>query len=201
MATIVLRSVKGSKLTHAEADANFNNLNEQKLEAGVLNAASTILTRDKDNNLVAVVIAEGQIIGRLVDGSIKGLSIAEAKTLLAVAITDVTGLEAALALKATEADLTLVEDDVADLQTDVADLEAALNGMSIFAQGTDTLAAGTKAVTVALMLATDRVVVGVVTPGGTQGALFTTGAEAGGFTCKSTDIADTSTFFYIVFRP
>lgn len=33
MATIVLRSVKGSPLTNNEVDANFNNLNTAKLEA------------------------------------------------------------------------------------------------------------------------------------------------------------------------
>ena len=32
MSTIVLRNTKGSELTTAEADANFNNLNTDKLE-------------------------------------------------------------------------------------------------------------------------------------------------------------------------
>ena len=34
MATITLRSVKGSPLTNTEVDANFTNLNNDKLESG-----------------------------------------------------------------------------------------------------------------------------------------------------------------------
>lgn len=34
MATITLRSVKGAPLTNTEVDANFTNLNNDKLESG-----------------------------------------------------------------------------------------------------------------------------------------------------------------------
>lgn len=57
MATITLRSVKGAPLTNTEVDANFTNLNNDKLESGsvtssdfsgtttllILNAAGTTL--------------------------------------------------------------------------------------------------------------------------------------------------------------
>lgn len=42
MSTIVTRAGKGSALTHAEVDANFNNLNNDKLQSGNTAAALTI---------------------------------------------------------------------------------------------------------------------------------------------------------------
>lgn len=42
MSTIVTRSVKGSPLTHNEVDANFNNLNTDKIQSGNTVAALTI---------------------------------------------------------------------------------------------------------------------------------------------------------------
>lgn len=220
MAAITTRAAKGAALSHAEMDANLENLNNAKLEADSYSANNTLLIRDKDGNLIAQTIAEGSILGRLVGGNIKGMTPAELKTLLALALADVAGLVDALNAKAASAhnhaiadvtdlqttldgldtDLTAAENAITDLEADVADLQGALNGLTVFATGTDTLVAGTKAVSVLDMLATDKVVVGVLVPGGTQGALFTTGSEVGGFTCKSTDGADTSTFFYIVYR-
>lgn len=44
MSTITLRSVKGSPLTNAEVDANFNNLNTDKLESSVAAATYAPLT-------------------------------------------------------------------------------------------------------------------------------------------------------------
>ena len=40
MATIVSRAGKGSPLTHAEVDANFNNLNNDKVETSALGTAA-----------------------------------------------------------------------------------------------------------------------------------------------------------------
>ncbi len=44
MSTIVTRAGKGSALTHAEVDANFVNLNNDKLQSGNTAAALTITT-------------------------------------------------------------------------------------------------------------------------------------------------------------
>jgi len=40
MATIVTRAGKGSPLTHNEVDANFNNLNSDKVESSALGTAA-----------------------------------------------------------------------------------------------------------------------------------------------------------------
>jgi len=44
MATIVTRAGKGSALTHTEMDANFNNLNNDKLEAGSVTTSGLTMT-------------------------------------------------------------------------------------------------------------------------------------------------------------
>ena len=46
MATIVTRAGKGSPLTHAEVDANFNNLNSDKVESSALGTAAYTDTTD-----------------------------------------------------------------------------------------------------------------------------------------------------------
>lgn len=46
MATIVTRAGKGSPLTHAEVDANFNNLNSGKAETSALGTAAYAATTD-----------------------------------------------------------------------------------------------------------------------------------------------------------
>ena len=46
MATITTRAGKGSPLTHAEVDANFNNLNNDKIEASALGTAAYAATTD-----------------------------------------------------------------------------------------------------------------------------------------------------------
>jgi ribosomal protein L35AE/L33A len=45
MSTITLRSVKGSPLTNNEVDANFSNLNNDKIETATSNDGSVILSR------------------------------------------------------------------------------------------------------------------------------------------------------------
>ena len=59
MTTIYLRSTKGSPLTNAEVDANFNNLNTDKIEvadAVVENTANKIVKRDVNGNFSAGTI-------------------------------------------------------------------------------------------------------------------------------------------------
>ena len=46
MATIVTRAGKGSPLTHAEVDANFNNLNSDKAETSALGTAAFTASTD-----------------------------------------------------------------------------------------------------------------------------------------------------------
>ena len=54
MATIVTRSGKGSSLTHTEVDANFTNLNSDKLEvAGGTMSGNLVLNADPTANLQA----------------------------------------------------------------------------------------------------------------------------------------------------
>ena len=48
MATITTRAGKGSPLTHAEVDANFTNLNTDKLEASAVSAFGGTLIDDAD---------------------------------------------------------------------------------------------------------------------------------------------------------
>ena len=46
MATIVTRAGKGSPLTHAEVDANFSNLNSDKVESSALGTAAYTASTD-----------------------------------------------------------------------------------------------------------------------------------------------------------
>jgi len=48
MATITTRAGKGSPLTHAEVDANFNNLNTDKLESSAVSTFGGTLIDDAD---------------------------------------------------------------------------------------------------------------------------------------------------------
>jgi hypothetical protein len=48
MATIVTRSGKGSPLTNAEVDGNFNNLNSDKVETSAISAFGGTLIDDAD---------------------------------------------------------------------------------------------------------------------------------------------------------
>jgi uncharacterized GH25 family protein len=66
MSTITLRNVKGSPLTNAEVDANFNNLNTDKVETANTtsdNVANKVVVRDADGNFAA-----GQITATLITG-------------------------------------------------------------------------------------------------------------------------------------
>lgn len=48
MATVTTRAGKGSPLTHAEVDANFTNLNTDKLESSAVSAFGGTLIDDAD---------------------------------------------------------------------------------------------------------------------------------------------------------
>ena len=95
--TIVKRLVKGSKLTHAELDGNFDHLENNKLNKSVLATNNAVLIKDSGGNIVEVVVEASRIMGRSATGEIRPLTATEVKTLLAIAIADVSGLTAALA--------------------------------------------------------------------------------------------------------
>src|SRR5690606_41293877 len=129
MATIVLRTVKGSKLTTEEVDANFGNLNNAKLETSAYNNNNTLLIRDKDGNISSVVVDEIRIVGRLTDGNIAGLTIAQVKEVLALDIDNVAGLQAELDGKSDTGhahdmiDVTGLQRSLDDIGTNLTDLE------------------------------------------------------------------------------
>ena len=68
MSTIVLRSVKGSPLTHNEVDDNFNNLNVDKIQSGDTVAALTItsLVTTNDATINGVTVGKGQCTGLII---------------------------------------------------------------------------------------------------------------------------------------
>lgn len=79
MTTITLRSVKGSALSHTEADDNFNNLNQDKVETSAGVTADANLTDD------ALVRGKGGALGTQTTGitvndsdviSLKGVALA-----------------------------------------------------------------------------------------------------------------------------
>ena len=47
MATIVTRAGKGSQLSHTELDANFTNLNTDKIELSNLSVSTASASRDR----------------------------------------------------------------------------------------------------------------------------------------------------------
>jgi hypothetical protein len=98
MSTIVLRSVKGVPLTNAEVDANFSNLNTDKLEASTT-ATLTNKTINLTNN--TLVASSAQLAAAVSDGTGSGaLVFANSPTLVtptlgtptSVTLTNATGL-------------------------------------------------------------------------------------------------------------
>jgi hypothetical protein len=67
MATIVTRAGKGAPLTHNEVDANFTNLNTDKLESGSTAASLTITSADINGGTI-----DGTVIGGSTPAAISG---------------------------------------------------------------------------------------------------------------------------------
>lgn len=59
MATIVTRSGKGSPLTNAEVDANFTNLNDDKVETSAISAFGGTLIDDADAEAARTTLGLG----------------------------------------------------------------------------------------------------------------------------------------------
>lgn len=84
MATITTRSGKGSALTHAEVDANFNNLNNDKFETsgGTISGATTVsgkLTATNVNPDIRVV-AVGYFTGAAATVRASGITASRSST-------------------------------------------------------------------------------------------------------------------------
>lgn len=119
MAVITLRLIKGEPLTFEEVDANFNNLNADKLEKGLYSAPNVMLATNGSGEVVPISIPEVRIVGRLTGGQVKALTMSELKAILALEMSDVNGLEDAL--------------EAIDLNVDIADvggLQAALDALN-----------------------------------------------------------------------
>jgi hypothetical protein len=168
---IVKRLVKGSKLTHAELDGNFDFLNDNKINNSALNANYSVLVKDSGGNITKVVLPINSVLGRLATGEIVALSAENIKTII--------DLATALALKA---DVSL------------------LNGKKIVAQGTAVLVAGAVDVVIPDFVDTDMVQMTHQGGAGTAGFLKVSNKEAGEFTITSSNAADLGTIFYQVWR-
>lgn len=115
---LVFRDVKGEDLTPDEVDDNFRDLDDRKLNAALLGSNSALIIKDKDGNITIVSIAEDRIMGRLAGGNIAGLTAAQIKTLIAIVISDVDGLQTALDGKAASSHTHTIA-NVTDLQTNL----------------------------------------------------------------------------------
>ncbi len=78
MSTIVTRAGKGSPLTHTEVDANFTNLNTDKIESG--------------NTVASLIITSADINGGTIDGTTIGGSTPAAGTFTTLTATGQTSL-------------------------------------------------------------------------------------------------------------
>jgi hypothetical protein len=73
MATIVTRASKGSALTFAEGDANFTNLNTDKLEASggtITGYKETVFSLGTTSGTVAPDVANGNVQSITLDGNL-----------------------------------------------------------------------------------------------------------------------------------
>lgn len=70
MSTIVTRSSKGTTLTWAEADANFNNLNTDKIQVSTITGATSKST-PVDADVVPIVDSVGGLLNKLTWANIK----------------------------------------------------------------------------------------------------------------------------------
>lgn len=115
---IIKRTTKGSALTHAELDGNFDHLDSVKVEKSTL-GNNQLLYRDKDGNLTVLTVNEQELVGRLTGNNIDGLDATTVKNILSLVIADVSGLQTTLDGKASTSHIHSIA-DVTDLATELA---------------------------------------------------------------------------------
>lgn len=74
---ITYRAAKGSDLTPAEVDANFNELDTNKVDKGAFAANNTLLIKNNAGVITQITVANNRIIARLATGEIKAITAAE----------------------------------------------------------------------------------------------------------------------------
>lgn len=90
MSTIVTRAAKGSALTHNEVDANFVNLNTDKIQSGNTVGALTITSATINGGIITgitdLAVADGGTGASTVAGAQANLQVDAAGTAAALAI-------------------------------------------------------------------------------------------------------------------
>jgi hypothetical protein len=87
---ITLRTVKGSKLTHAELDQNFVDLDNNKINKSTLTGNNKMLVSTSAGELDDITVPASRLVGRLASGGIAALTVAQVKTLLAIVAADIS---------------------------------------------------------------------------------------------------------------
>lgn len=185
MSTIILQSEKGEKLTAAEVDQNFVNLNEGKMETSTFGSANTILIKNNSGEFAAITVAASRIIGRKASGEIVAMTVAELLVMLGLSISSISGLEAELAEK-------LEEDEVN------AAINTAMGDKTLIASGVATLTAGAVTVENAEVLETD--IIELHHQGGSEQGWLTLEKDDEEFTITSSNALDDGEVFYRVWR-
>lgn len=168
---IVKRLVKGSKLTHAELDGNFDFLDDAKINKSILNSNHSVLVKDSGGNITRVIMAINTVLGRKASGEIVGLTADDIKTLI--------DLNTLLNAKAPASHI---------------------GPYRVVAAGTVNLIAGTKEVELPDFEATDMVMLTHQGGAGPAGFLEVSAKEAGAFTITSSNGGDLGQVFYQTYR-
>lgn len=87
MSVILLRSAKGSPLTHTEMDTNWTNLNNDKFEKSTYSSNNTIVYKSNSGVLTELVVPASRVVGRKSTGEITVLQASDIITLLGGSLT------------------------------------------------------------------------------------------------------------------
>ena len=137
MATIITRAGKGTPLTHPEVDANFTNLNTDKLESGSTAASLTITSVDINGGTVdgavigGAVPAAGSFTNITVTGTVDGRDVAADGTKL-------DGIEAGATADQTAGEIKTLYESNLDTNAFTDAEQTKLAGIEALADVTDT---------------------------------------------------------------